>query len=420
MLSNLLLTSIYGGIFFGSKTKELKPILRDTAISIRGKVVLEGSFTAQDEAKGKDHHDTRPHIGFPETKVGMQVKLGEPDKLNGGYVLRLNPGRLSEGILADRHYIFLNSKFGTWRIGNDMGPNHHLCRLAQKNMNTLWLEGTLDRSFSNPVWYFHGTHLVGHSGIATKISWYAPKYKGIQFAIAYTPNTAHNGFTVREDNNPHRLWGNLVRNDNPYVWLKDKDQDQPYGTHNVNVAAAYKIECGSYRVGFAGSYIFDRSKIYHNRTVQDVSNVSSYMVAGSFGKGRWTVATEYMNNGKSRLPKDNKLAGTLTIQNAHEGDAGKAVNTSLRYDIDVQSSVSLGHQYSWRRWNKNDKVSRSVYSLTYKRNLAKDLDWYIETNYISAKVPESVVRAVKTLPDTQEVQKSNSGVFFGTGFSVKF
>lgn len=410
-------------------------------LSIGALIIPEFDWVDQDFTKNGERDGGRPNLNIGDSKLWFNAKIKNDKGLQAGYTIRLSP-QTNKDKVFDRNYIWLkHDSFGTLEMGNVKGPHDSMCKLAQALIPTGWLDGALDPNFYSTSGVYNAIDPIGHTGTATKISWYSPEVHGFQVAFSYTPSTVHQGQNKRSDKHPLGIKGNVAKG-NPSAWFSDKEEEVPFGTNHVQFAALYKKESGNWKFWLSGAFMLDRSQIHIDKDkiianldeTVEINKTRSYMISTLVGYKDVALAIEYMDGLKSRLPIDANtfISGApnaklqagknaLTVGDAHTGNAGRAVNTVFKWQIDDKNCAALGFHYSWRNVTRNAKASRTVYTAAYTRKLMEGISWFAEASVINSKLKESngsnIVGEINAIKAGSGVP-NNRGFLFVTGFAI--
>jgi len=369
-----------------------------------------------------------------------------------GYTIRLDPF-VGQDKLVQRNYLTLsNKKWGTFDFGNLKGP-HEITKFAQGNIPTGWVDSGMDEMYYNTTGYYDGVAPVGHTHTATKLMWTSPSWKvtpegELTVAFAYTPNTGHRGRSARNDVDTLSVTGNTAKGNEgvPGYFFNNKDQKGIWGSNHVEFAVAYKhqLNC-DWKLWLGAAYLMDKSQIKLAKpaaadgALQTVNHTRSFMLSALFSfKEKYTLAVEYMNGLKSRLPGSDKLSktggdalvgvgGIVALEGSEKGRAGQAINTVFRWDIDDINTLGLGCQYSWAKPTDKVKVSRTVFTTSYTRKLMAGVHWYLEANVLNTKTVDGNTEANKDYKslvnalsgDEKKFVGNNRGFLVVTGICVK-
>lgn len=380
------------------------------------------------KGKNKERDGCKPHFNVPYTNIWFQGKYMANGGWEAGYLIRFDPA--VSGIEIDRNYIELtHKKFGEIQIGNQKSVHDLMAKLAQGNMPTFWIDGWHgDYFYNSEGGIYQGGELIGDAGKATKLNWISPSWSGLKFAISYTPSTKSVGKGLRNDNGFEK---NDSESGNTGAWknVKNEISDQPFGRHHVTLLALFDKSCKDWRFTTIGSVMLDQS--YFKGDSDKVNNVRSWMVSALIGYKDVTLAGEFLNSGKSRLPKEGLKDNEDMFKKADEidkkdyvipvdplfrkGDAGKAINTTLSWSITEKHKVGIGYQYTWRHFGDDGKGSKNLYSLGYSYKFFECATWYAEANYVRCKTEGKDAEKI----DKEEDKRKNNGFLLLTGIRIE-
>lgn len=410
---------------------------RDATVQLKisGHSQLDLGVISQRQTDGdKKGASNVPFLHIGDTKLKMEASV-KKDKMVAGWLIRFNP-QLNNGCdsLVDRNGIFWkHDDVGQFDAGNIKGAEDSLFKFAQKLIGGAngWDSG-LDSMFVHPkdAYQCNGTDFVGSTHAATKISYYTPKIGDVlTLAASYTPSTVHRGSMEMNALNQAGEKGAKSKN-NPNGFNKFKTKDgkyEPFGTNNITLVARLDKKCGDWTFGGAFAYIRDNAEVWAKpASGEDVRyalrDTNAFGLSGLIGYGKFKFGLEYMNNGKSRLPVDNKLftaenAAAETgkekviyaIDNGDKGHAGHVITATAQYKWTEKLTCALGYQWTHRKLNEEEKTRRNTFTKTVNYQFMPGLEGYIEGDLICLK---------KTGKDGEDKENSNVGFAVTTGVRV--
>lgn len=401
----------------------------DVEIALGGVIHPEMSIIAHQDFEGKNQEraGVKPHVHIGDSKIFFIGRYIDNSGWKAGYTFRFAP--FVGDLEIDRSYAeFEHNKFGTLEIGCQRGVHYLLGRLAQTNMATAWMDGGLGVHLYEPGFAFTGNDLVGHTKVATKLNWISPSMKGFKIALSYTPSTKSVGKGLRNDVGFEK---SDSEKGNSKIWDKKNKEgttQQPFGRHNTTLLALYDHRFGDVNLTLAGAFIMDKS--YFNDKFDVVNDVRSGMVSGELSYKDVSLGVEFLNSGKSRLPKEGKGAefefevdkdgkkvkDTYVNSIFAKGDAGKSINATLSWEINKRNDVSIGYQHTWRHFGEEGKGTKNMFSLGYGFKILECVSWQTELDYVTYKVDGSQkdMDAIKDLKPQE-----NKGFLILTGLRIE-
>lgn len=419
---------------------------RDATVQLKisGHSQLDLGVVSQRQTKGdKVGVSNAPYLHIGDTKLKMEASV-KKDKMVAGWLIRFNP-QLNNGCdsLVDRNGIFWkHDDVGQFDAGNIKGAEDSLFKFAQKLIGGAngWDSG-LDSMFYHPnaAYQCNGTDFVGSTHTATKISYYTPKIGDVlMLAVSYTPSTVHRGsMKMNALNQAGEKGAKSKNNPNGFNEFKTKDgKYEPFGTNNITLVARLDKKCGDWTFGGAFAYIRDNAEVWAKPTAAATEDVryalrdtNAFGLSGLIGYGKFKFGLEYMNNGKSRLPVDNRLSTDenfadvnedlksttgkqkpiYAINNGDKGHAGHVITATGQYKWTEKLTCALGYQWTHRKLNEEEKTTRNTFTKTVNYQFMPGLEGYVEGDLIFLK---------KTGKEGEIKEGSNVGFALTTGVRV--
>ena len=177
------------------------------SVSVGGFIDFQAGFTDQDSAF-ETGANSREYKFQNDTEVHIAVEGAADNGLAYGAVIELeadtNADADGEGLNADKTYLFLESSAGRLELGNNEGAEQALnVSAASIARATGGVDGDF-YDFAN-VGGSTGTipfiirpdlpaaHARGVTEDATKITYYTPRFSGLQLGVSYTPDQGDGG-----------------------------------------------------------------------------------------------------------------------------------------------------------------------------------------------------------------------------------
>mgnify|MGYP001558733420 FL=1 len=428
---------------------------RDASVQLKvsGFSQLDLGMTSQRQTdKDKTGTSNVPAFNIGNTNLKMEASV-KKDKMVAGWLVRFNP-QVNNGCsgIVDRNGIFWkHDDVGQFDAGNIKGIDDSLFKFAQGLIggSNGW-DGSLDTMFYHPDDAVHcdGTDFVGSTHTATKISYATPKIGDVlTLAATYTPNTAHRGNMTMNATNQMSIKGaKSSNNPNGFTQVGDKKY-VPFGTNNITLVARLDKKCGDWTYGGAFAYIHDSAEVWAKSGIDkkdddvkyQLRDTNSFGFSGLIGYKKFQFGIEYMNNGKSRLPVDDKLfqaknwAETTkenkeditktdqdgkpkytvpTIYSVKDGDkghAGHVITATAQYKWTEKLTCALGYQWTYRKLNEESNTTRQTFTKTVNYSFMPGLEGYVEGDLIFLKNKDK---------DGENKDKSNVGFVVVAGVRV--
>lgn len=211
----LFATTALAGLIAGSAFAE------GPTVSVGGTADFQAGFTDQDAAYEVGANSRKAKFAN-DTRVAVKVNGKADNGLAYGAVIELqadvSDANDNSGINADRTYLFVESGFGRF----EMGSNYGVAKTLKVDASTFArATGGIDGD-----WYYYANTVApaafilspdlpldkgftqrGESEDATKLTYYSPRYAGLQFGASYTPDSGNRGtaaaFTSKSDFNQY-------------------------------------------------------------------------------------------------------------------------------------------------------------------------------------------------------------------------
>lgn len=430
---------------------------RDATVQLKisGFSQLDLAMTSQRQTDAdKKGTSNAPYFHVGNTNVKMEASV-KTDKMVAGWLVRFNPQVNSGcGSVIDRNGIFWkHDDVGQFDAGNIKGVDDSLFKFAQGLIggSNGWDSGLTDL-FYLPKESYHceGTDFVGSTHTATKISYATPKVGDVlTLAASYTPSTAYRGNMKMNAFNHAGLDGAKSKNNpNGFTSLKAGDGKYvPFGTNNVTLVARLDKKCGDWTYGGAFAYIHDSAEVWAkhgiDKNAADVKyqlrDTNAFGFSGLIGYGKFKFGIEYMNNGKSRLPVDDKLSQAqnwaettkenkddieqkddngkqkytvptvYSIKDGDKGHAGHVITATAQYKWTEKLTCAYGYQWTYRKLNDESNTIRQTFTKTVNYRLMPGLEGYVEGDLIFLKNKDK---------DGENKDNSNVGFVVVTGVRV--
>jgi len=193
----------------------------DPSVSVGGFIDFQAGFADQDGAF-ETGVNSREYKFQNDTEIHVKVNGQSDNGLKYGAVIELEAdisnASDSEGVNADKTYIFVESKGGRVELGGNTGAEDTLKVDAASIARAT---GGVDGDFydfanlSGATFIIRpdlpSSHALGVSDDATKITYYTPSFNGAQFGVSYTPDNGDAGsaagFTGELNGNQENVFG---------------------------------------------------------------------------------------------------------------------------------------------------------------------------------------------------------------------
>jgi len=308
---------------------------RDARTAVAGTVTTVLGLTGTDVWDTKDMY-----FGTDDAELHINVKGTADNGLEYGAKIELEATQGSTGN-ADEARIQLSGSWGTLQLGDEDGAEDTMNYGGENVMGATggW-DGDGDDMTSLASLLF--PTIVGDSSDSTKITYYSPRFSGVQIGASYSPNLTDG------DVNPG---------------------DDSVFTDFIGLGVNYDGSFGDLRIRASGVYTLAS---YEGALA--VEDISAYSIGAIVGVGPFQVGANYTDNGDS---------GTATILNADHTyyDVAIGFETGPVY----LSAGYISHDYEIL----GVTVSPSAISVTADYTVAPGLTAYAEWTGYDADVPNA-------------------------------
>lgn len=405
----------------GNKTEETKPIdpIAPT-LQINGYSSICSAFSGQNNsANGKN--GSAPHFEIGASNLYLTAKGRSASALDYKVFIAFDTFSHSNPMIT-QNYIELSNKMGILQFGNLNGPSNTMIENA---LNLCGGAGVIDGTMGSVINTVAGQASAVNNLIepkkSTKIVYYTPMLTAgnagnLQLGFSYTPNTSLRGRESKDGSNSTYNIGymNGIYNDG---------KKTPWGLQQVASGIKYTKEFSdTINMVLAAVYIQENSKGYNGLQVH---NGKALNLSAALGVGRWRFASGFLNNFKSRLPKESP-SGNVAItdpqygnRNSHLGNAGKSWNLGSNYTIGAYQ-FALAYFNTNRKSDASNSVKSDAYSATVDFTACEGLKFYAEADYFKAESNDIVKADHQAMQKDTTALKNNKGTAFIVGAKVSF
>ena len=226
-----------------------------------GKITDSGTIATADLIQ-----DNALFFGVDESELKLDVSGTADNGLNYGFKIELN-ANTDDGAAADEARIQLSGGWGTLQLGDEDGASDIMNYGGENLMGaTGGFDGDGD-DVASSIASFLFPDLTGDTSDSTKISYYSPRFSGVQVGASYTPTRGSGDVTTGDDQ----------------VFQQ-----------NIEAGANYDNSFGGVRVRASGVFV---SASYEGGNA--IEDISAFAVGGILGFGPFSVAASYADNGDS-------------------------------------------------------------------------------------------------------------------------
>ncbi len=395
------------------------------ALKINGFTVLTAAGASQ-ARKENGAGGTDPHVSIGASDLYFTVAGKSANGMD--YKYRINfqtiPG---SSTYVNKNYVELSGGFGTVQAGALTGP---LDTMPESGMNLVGgangIDGGLNGVYNYSSGVISGVNVVGESKRATKVVFYSPEVLGFQLGVAFTPNTSHMGDGSRNNGTV----GDDLKAGNQVGYLYYDKTHAPYGRRNIEMGITYKGAVEKWSYALSATAVREKTQYtdysaYKNLNRVPMNNATPYQLTAAVGYDKWRVAAGYIDNQKSRLPKDNTIVDSVAyMKDAYLGNAGKAWNVGASYTIGAYQFASTYHRTD-RKTDAIGKASSDILVNTIDLSALQGLKFFGEVDILRTKTNGTAIQNQQTYMDTVEKKGNkaignNNGAVFILGTKMSF
>lgn len=391
------------------------------------------------------------HLGIGESDLVFKVKGQGSKGFDYSAVVDIE-SIPNNSTYVKKAYIELAGRFGTFQFGNVSGPELTMMENAISIVGIGYgVTGPLNGAYNFSSGAIKTDAIMGQTKTASKIAYYTPRFEGLggylplQLAVAFTPSTQHLGDQDYRNNQLGGVEkGNLFGVYPNFSGIKNKIK--PWGTRNIAFGAnLQKAFFEKWSYSLAASTVREQTRAVNPFTNQVVHlrNGTSWQVSGALGYDAFRMAAGYINNGKSRLPKDNSFAvdptqiallqqsslttipqNVLWLGDTHLGDAGKIWNIGASYTWEAYKFYAAYNQGN-RKNTATDKTQTHVVTLGINYRAFQGLRFFTEVDFLKTKTNAAAMAVDQAAlnTDSNNINKAvgnNRGTFFMVGTALSF
>ncbi len=180
--------------------------------------------------------------------------------------------------------------------------------------------GEMDRVVNYTTGTLHTVDLIGDTSRDTKLTYFTPRWKGLQFGVSYTPRTEHRGEQGIE------------------ARRSVSTPKQPFTTDNIaNGINFIHTFTNGFEMALSATSIFGKAHSEF-RDALPRKNVASYAFGGTFSYADVGFSMEYANNNRSFQFKEG----------GRKSNGGQFLDFGLSYKWGA-TKFSGGYYYAWRK-----------------------------------------------------------------------
>ncbi len=308
------------------------------------------------------------------SKIKIDVDGKTDAGMEYGLVFVLD-GNVDAGKTLRENYLYFNGSWGKIYAGDTYGVEHTMGFGGFNQWGgTGFIDGAvIDRVVNFTTGILHTVDLEGDTGRDTKLTYFTPRWHGLQVGVSYTPRTEHRGQMIiearRSTLTPKKPW----------------DSD----SIGSGINFIHKFDNG-FEMGLSGTSIFGKTHSEFRGALPRKST-ASYAFGGTFTYQNVGFGAEFANNNRSHAFKEG----------GHKSNAGQFLDFGLSYKWSPSTKLSAGYYYAKRNalggrdiapLYKRKATTKGITAAIDKK-LAPGLGVYIEYANLQMKNPAAVAEA---------------------------
>ena len=265
-------------------------------LSISGHVKFEMWFDDQDEDLARVEH-----FEIDDAEIRFIARARADNGLRYGLKIELDIDERSGDVGTDEARIQLSGGWGTMRLGDDDGVEEVMTYAGENLMiGQSGFDGGLGSGFDFLGAFPRGPDLIGDTEDATKISYFTPRFLGIQAGVSFTPDSGHD---LGEDRSriksiDLRASGRSVFNPTPFA--VDTETNVAAGVNFVRNFGGINLAASAIAIWADAETRQIRSELDDAGLVPfEIEDVFSWQAGGTIGWGGFALGGGYGESGDS-------------------------------------------------------------------------------------------------------------------------
>jgi hypothetical protein len=280
--------------------------------------------------------------------------------------------------------------FGTVHVGNYVGAYNVMIEDASSIFggNGGAITGNWSSYYTLPYGVVKEYRQTADTRASTKISYYTPRFEGIQLGASYTPRSdSFGGASYQQET------------------LNGADSA---GQHVFGLGVNFAKEFSGVNVKIGASGLKGQGVDKAGKT-DTLEDVLSWEVSARVTTGPFDIAGGYVDNGKSLLEKTGSKFK----------DAGSLYDVAASYTIGA-AKIALGGMWTSHTFADDKKATLGAYSVTVDYTIEKGLYAYLDVTKLTGDTDDDKARDANKTKDNKEIGNSNSGYVGFIGIGVSF
>lgn len=327
-------TALLGAVMFNANvnaaTPNPTPALATPVLKINGNSSFNSWFfkenrktvigDADNSPEDRQRMSRVPLFTVDNARLRFVVEGKTDPGMDYGFVLVLD-GNTDATKNIRENYLFVGGTWGKVNAGDTYGVQDTMAfgGFSEWGGTGFINGGVFDRVVNYTTGTLHSVDLVGDASRDTKLTYYTPRWKGIQGGLSYTPRQQHRG---------QQAANSISSTTNP---------KEPFDTDNIasGVNFIHKFANG-FEMALSGTSIFAAKTHPEYLGAYKRKQTASFAFGGTLNYADIGFGAEYGNNGKSH-----------EIQDQHKANAGEFIDFGLSYTWGA-TKFSTGYYYGWR------------------------------------------------------------------------
>ncbi|HUX80063.1 MAG TPA: porin [Alphaproteobacteria bacterium] len=301
-------------------------------------------------------------------------------------------GNVDAGKSLKENYIYFGGMWGKILAGDTYGVEHTMGFGGFTEWGgTGFLDGgVLDRVVNFTTGTLHSVDLEGDTSRDTKLTYFTPRWKGLQLGVSYTPRTEHRGQQIIESRRS--------------VVTPKKPWDSDSIASGINFI--HKFTSG-FEVGLSATSVFGKAHSEFSGSLLR-KNTASYAFGGTMSYKGVGFGAEFGNNNRSHSFKEG----------GHKSNAGRFLDFGLSYKWCPSLKLSAGLYYAWRRALAGGferplfmrKAKTKGITAAIDKKLAPGLGLYAEYAYLQMRNPAAIAEQTRINKNLAPCKQKNGAV----------
>lgn len=291
----------------------------------------------------------------------------------------------------DRVWLEMKGRgFGTVHVGNYVGAYN----LMVEDSSVIFggnggaMSGNWSSYFTLPHGVIKEYRQTADTRASTKLSYYTPRFEGLQVGASYVP---------RSD-----CYGLITSYDQKTLNASTAGQN----IFGLGVNFAKEFSGTTFKLAAAGLKGTGVDKDGKTDTLEDVL---SWEVSARVTSGPFDIAAGYLDNQKSMIKK----------KDPDFKDAGGIYDVAASYTLGA-AKIALGALWTSRTLINDKKATLSAYSVTVDYTIEKGLYAYVDVTKLEGKTDDDLAKDANKSKPNPEIGNSNSGYVGFIGLGVSF